>query len=125
MAIISLDFDLEDVVATSFEPLPAAQYFAKIMKDEDIVLKESKTGKAMLSITWTVQEGEFEGRKLFDNVVLSVDWKVKQYADIAGIESGSEVETGDFVGMEALLDVIQDTYQGKVNNKIKTILPAQ
>jgi hypothetical protein len=125
MAILTLDYNLEDVEEKSFEPLPAAQYFAQIVNPDDVELKESSTGKPMLKIVWTVQDGEFTGRKIFDNVVLSVDWKVKQYADIAGIESGTELDTEDFVGVEALLDVVQDTYQGKVNNKIKTILPAK
>ncbi len=125
MAILTLDYDIEDVKENSFEPLPAAQYFAQIVNPDDVELKESSTGKPMLKIVWTVQGDEFDGRKIFDNVVLSVDWKVKQYATIAGIESGSELDTDDFVGIEALLDVIQDTYNNKVNNKIKNILPAK
>lgn len=125
MAILNLDYNIEDVEGNDFEPMPAAQYFAQIVNPDDVVLTESSTGKPMLKFTWTIQDGEYAGRKVWDNVVLSVQWKVKQYAECAGIESGAEIDTEDFVGMEALLDIIQDEYNGKVNNKIKTVNPAK
>lgn len=124
MAILNLDYNLEDVEESSFEPIPAGQYFAQIVNPDDVQLTESSTGKPMLKIVWTIQDGEFSGRKVFDNVVLTVAWKVKQYAEVIGIESGAELDTDDFIGTEALLNVIQDTYNNKVNNKIKTITPA-
>lgn len=119
MAIINLDYDLENV-KSDFEPLPEGQYFCKLTNCD---LVKSSTGKDMLKIRWTVLEGEFEGRQLFDNVVLSVDWKVKQYADLAGIESGTSLNTDDFVGIEALLTVGQREIPGRdtLGNDVKAI----
>lgn len=117
MTLINLDYNLEDV-NDSFEPLPESQYFARLDTCE---LMQSSTGKPMLKMTWVVIDGEFEGRKLFDYVVLTVDWKVKQYCNMAGIESGSQLDTKDFEGIEALINVIQEERtDGKgISNRIK------
>jgi hypothetical protein len=121
MAKVTLDYDVSEV-SSQFEPLPAGQYLAEIVNPDDCQLTESQNGKAMIKIAWTIKEGEYEGRKIFDNVVLSVDWKVKQYCDIAGIESGSELDTEDFIGMEAIVEVVQREYQGEMRNNVKTLL---
>lgn len=119
MTIIDLDYDLRDV-KDSFEPLPEGQYMCRLDK---CTLTQSSTGKPMLKMEWVVIDGEFEGRRLFDNVVLSVDWKVKQYAELAGITEGTAIDTNDFEGIEALLGVIQEERNdGKgITNRIKTM----
>jgi len=117
MTIINLDYDLAEV-QSGFDPLPAGQYPARLDK---CTLVESTTGKPMLKMEWVVIEGEYEGRKLFDNVVLSVTWKVKQYAEAAGIESGKQLDTQDFEGLEAILDVRQREYEGEMRNEIKNL----
>ena len=123
MANINLDYDLGDV-ATDFEPLPSGQYYAKIVNPDDFTLTESQSGKPMIKVAWTVMEGEYEGRKVFDNIVLSIDWKVKQYCVAAGIESGSSLDTDDFIGLEGLIQVVQQEYKGETRNNIKTVLAA-
>lgn len=123
MANINLDYNLEDV-ATEFEPLPSGQYYAKIVNPDDFYLTESQSGKPMIKVAWTVMEGEHEGRKVFDNVVLSIDWKVKQYCQAAGIESGSALDTDDFIGMEGLVQVTQQEYNGETRNNIKNVQAA-
>ena len=115
MTIINLDYDLDDV-SSSFEALPPDQYPAKLDK---CTLVQSSKGNPMLKMEWVVMEGEYEGRRLYDNVVLSVAWKVKQYAEAAGIESGTELDTKDFDGMEAILDVRQREYNEEMRNEIK------
>jgi len=122
MTRISLDYDLEDV-STDFEPMPVGQYQARIENPDDCTLVEASTGKDMLKIIWTIVDGEFEGRKVFDNVVLTVKFKVKQYCEAAGIGSGAEFDSDDFVGMEALLQIIQEEYNNRTQNKIKNIQP--
>ncbi len=123
MAQINLDYNLEDV-ASDFEPLPSGQYLCKIVAPDDFVLTESQSGKAMIKAAWTVTEGEYEGRKLFDNIVLSVGWKVKQYCDAAGIESGTQLDTEDFIGLEGLVQVTQKEYEGSLRNQVKTVQAA-
>ena len=101
MAFIKLDFNLEDV-KSSFEPLPTDKYMAKIAIQE---LKTSSTNKPIFSIAWVILEGEYAGRKIFDNIVLTVDWKVKQYAVLIGVESGTSLDPELFEGIEAVLDI--------------------
>jgi len=120
MPLINLEYNLENVSST-FEALPAATYLCRIMKAE---LTESSTKKPMLKFEWEVFDGEFTGRKLFDNVVLSIDWKVKQYAELAGIESGKQLNTEDFLNVEGVLGVSVGEYNNKPNNQIDTIEPA-
>lgn len=122
MTEVELDFSLENV-SGSFEPLPVGQYMAKIENPDDFALGESSNGKPMIRAVWTIVEGEYEGRKLFDNIVLSVQWKVKQYCEAAGVESGSKLNTDDFVGMEGLVKVTQQEYQGEIRNQVKTVSP--
>ena len=99
---IGLEYDLSEV-KNEFEALPASSYEAKIAACEYTQAKTS--GKPMLKFTWEVLDGEFAARKLFDNVLLETSWKVKQYADVAGIPSGSELNTEDFLGAEGILTV--------------------
>lgn len=120
MAKINLDYNLEDVSA-EFEPLPTGQYLAKILNPEDFVLTESSTGKPMIKAVWSVTEGEYEGRKIYDNIVLTVPWKVKQYCDIAEVKSGQSLDTEDFIGLEGLIQVNQREYQGSIRNEVKTV----
>lgn len=123
MTKISLGYNLEEVSST-FEPLPGDNYLCRI--EEQPELKKSSTNKDMLVFKWTVAEGEFEGRKIYDNVVLSVDWKVKQYCNLAGIDSGAELDTNEFVGLEAVLTLVKEPRNDKPDedrNRITAMNP--
>ena len=66
MPILNLDYDLENV-SSEFEALPEGQYLAKITEAE---LTKSSTDKPMIKVTWEITDGEYEGRKLFDNNII-------------------------------------------------------
>lgn len=102
MALINVNFNLEDV-KSSFEPLPADKYPVRLMKQE---LTTASSGNPMIKIEWEVTDGEYTGRKIFDNVVLTVDWKVKQYAELIGVESGNSFDPELFIGVEAIIDML-------------------
>jgi len=105
---ISLDYDLNEVSST-FEPLEMDDYPAKLEEPPEV--KKSSTNKDMMVFKWTISEGEYEGRKLFDNVLYTDPnsrWKFKQYCELVGIEEGSDLDTQDFVGLEAILTVGQE-----------------
>ena len=120
MPVINLDYNLEDV-QSDFTALPAGTYDARI---ESAEITNSQTGKPMLKVVWDITDGEFAGRKLWDNGVLSVGWRVKQYADLIGLESGSALDTDDFRGVEGLVEVVVEEYNGEDRNYIKKVLPA-
>jgi len=123
MPKVNLDFNIENA-SSGFEPLPADQYPAKIIKSE---LATSQAGNPVIKIQWEITDGEFTGRKLFDTIPLQIDWRVKPYAELIGLSSGSELDTDDFIGAEAILQVKirpADEKAGRdAQNEIKKITP--
>src|SRR5574343_1773920 len=103
--LVDLNFNIEDV-KDNFQPLPADDYAAKIISQE---LKQSSNNNPMIAIVWEITDGEFTGRKMFDNMVLieSMGWKVKQYAELLGMTSGSSLDPSLLEGVEAILKIIQ------------------
>ena len=119
MAIIKLGKPLEDI-PSGFEPIPDGQYPARIV---DCAIDKTKKGDDMLVFTFEVTEGDFAGRKLWDRAVLTENalWKVKQYAELIGLESGDEIDTQDFIGIECLVEVATEEYNGEPRNQIKNV----
>lgn len=69
MAEISVDIDLENTPEPqSFgEPIPDGRYMAHIVANEDKYTNEGQ-GK-IAALTWEVLEGEYEHRRIWDNIV--------------------------------------------------------
>ncbi len=120
---ITLDYNLEEV-SSDFPVLPGATYLAELVKCDMVLSKSSN--KPMLKVQWKVMEGEYEGRILFDNVPLHVPFKVKQYAEAAGITKGNEIaDTDVFLKTTAVLTVEQKESElepGTYQNVIKKIV---
>lgn len=51
----------------NFDPLPEASYNVTIT---EVAEKTTKGGDPMAAVTFEVMDGEYEGRKLFDNIVI-------------------------------------------------------
>jgi hypothetical protein len=51
-----------------FKPLPDGEYTVSV---EKAVLKETKNGKPMVAFQFNIEEGEYSGRKIFKNAVIS------------------------------------------------------
>lgn len=119
MARINLGYQLEDQSAT-FEPMPAGSYFTKIIKAE---VKKSSKGNDMISVQHEIISGEFAGRKVFDNIMLMVEsaFKMKQYAEVVGVESGDEIDTSDFLNKECVVQLGQREYNGQMQNDVKRV----
>ena len=120
MAKIQLEFNLEDVKST-FEPLPEDQYVCKIAKADLVNAKSS--GKPMVSLMMEVLEGPEAGRKIFDNMPLHVDWKVKQYAEACGITKGTDLDTELFLNQEVIVELGIDKEDDTRNrvNKVRAL----
>ena len=53
----------------NFDPIPKGQYVASI---RDAGVSPLKSGKGQgVKLTWEVEGGEYEGRKIFDHVIIS------------------------------------------------------
>ena len=63
----SLNFDASQVAPSdSFAPLPAGTYIAQVT---DSSIKPTKSGTGtILNLTWTIMDGQFANRKVFDRV---------------------------------------------------------
>ncbi len=127
MAVLNLDFSS----VASRDPLEPGWYLCRISEIEE---KQSSTGKPMLAVQYEVVSDDLgepvEGsRKLFENWVL-VDnalWKIQSVFKALGLpaEAIVDIDTDELVGLELMLKVVQDTYQGEIRNYIKGAKSAQ
>jgi hypothetical protein len=115
MTLINLDFNIEEV-KDNFAPLPTDKYPCKFTARE---LKKSSAGNDMLAVEWTIMEGEHAGKKIFDFVTLNTDWKVKQYAELIGVTSGSSFDPDLFDGLEVIIDYLLRDQKPKEKEKAK------
>lgn len=121
--MINLDFS--NVTGGNFDPIPAGDYVLEI---EDIEERVSKSGNDMLNITFSVAEGEYEGRKIFEFYVLTEKalWKLKDLFIALGIDTDGmvNVDIEDLVGEMLIGNVeIQEQKGYDPSNKIKRHKP--
>ena len=115
MALITLPFDLEKASAG----LPEGTY--KLMVDEATEV-ESSSGNPMIKIRWTVvDDPEYNGRTIFDNVVLveSMARRLKSLGDAMGLDFSLGVDADTLPGTTAWAEVVHESYQGEVNARVK------
>ena len=72
------NFDFSDAEDVKSSTLPKGKYHVAITNAE---VKDSKTGNPMLKLEFTVQDGEYDGRKLWKSFMLKHD--NKKVVDIA------------------------------------------
>lgn len=93
---------------TDFAPLPEGDYVCQIT---DIEVVRTRTGDEMWKLRLTVQDGEFAGRLLFDNLAFSQKAlsRVKLVCGVCGIDTNGAVD----LQPDMLLDkaVIVSTHQ--------------
>lgn len=120
---INLDFSS----VPSREPLEEGVYLVQIA---EAVEKTSSTGNPMISVTYDVlstQDGDTVdgGRKLWDNYSLQAQalFKLKELCGALGIDTTAvvDLELSDLVGQQVLVKVIQETYNGELQNRVKKI----
>lgn len=111
MPHVNVDFsDVEE-----FEAVPVGDYVVEITEAE---AKQSSTGKAMLTLQLTVKEpDEFEGRKLFDNLMLEGNalWRTKRALEsIMGDElpkGAYGLDTNELIGIQCGVYVTQRVWK--------------
>lgn len=124
-------------IAMDFEPLPADSYKVRIAEIEEGETQENKLPK--LNFKLEVTEGEYEGRIIFDSVVLKQKdgavnkiglGRVRAYtAATLGDEAaaGGEIDTDELKGNTCEVVVTQRKWEadGKsgVQNEVKKVLP--
>jgi len=66
MALLKDSFRTEDAEDVSFEPVPAGNYLAQIIKS-DLKVTSSGTGE-YIALTFEILEDDYTGRKVFSNL---------------------------------------------------------
>lgn len=121
MPSVKLPMNMSDVEASStFEVMPPGNYEVEI---NEMKLKKSAAGNDYFAITYKViNDDEFAGQKLWDNVSLvpAALFKLKQLSLACGINIEDELDTEDFLG--ATLEVVVDigkNQNGEDRNEVK------
>ncbi len=125
-----VEFDMSQVAEDSFEVLPAGTYNVVVDEAE---AKKSSSGNSMISLQLLVEDGEYEGRKLFTHVVFSpktmgMAKRTMNRLGLADLTNGpfkpNQEAADQFVGKRAKVVVKVKQYEGEPANEVKKILPA-
>lgn len=116
--MLNLDFSS----VPSREALPEGVYELSIAEAEETT---SSTGNPMLKITLDVVDDE-QNHKIWDNFVL-IDkclWKIKEFFESLGIDTTEivDIDPAELLGLTVKAKVIQDEYEGNVQNRVKKYL---
>lgn len=112
----------------SLEAIPEGVYLCVIDSCEP-----ATTSSGNPYIAWEASvcdDSECSGRKLFWNTsqLKQALWNLKKLLKIADVEYDEEddsFETEDAIGVEILLKVVQEEYEGRVRNKVADYLPGE
>ncbi len=100
-----------------FKEVPEGHYEVKIHKME---LKQSKTGRPMVSFWMQILEGEYKGQYIFWNQVVDIGFglhKVNEF--LRTLDSGLEVQFENFQQYGNLLMDIHEVIDGKLEYGLK------
>lgn len=115
-----VDVPAFDQVSSEFQPVPEGQYAVTIEATDLTTTKDSK--QPLMKVTYNIAEGEFAGRKIFDNLTFGqmALWRVKKLCEASGApyDSGG-FNTEDLVGRPLQIIVMQEVYEGKPQNKVR------
>lgn len=139
---VSEDFDPEKY---SFKPADEGTYDMRIIGAEIVDSKSSD--RKLVKLITLIEGGEFDGRKIFDQWALPLAPDHPSLEDPENFRKNEVVKTmvlkkletltgedwnqpgksldlrRDLIGVAFRGVIIQDEYQGKVNNKISTYMP--
>lgn len=106
----SINFDEISEFETSngekdYDDIPAGKYEACL---NNLVLKVSKTGKPMMSFTFEIIAGDYDGRKVFYSQLLDEPWKFGKANSLllALYPDAEPLKYSSFDELETLLDKI-------------------
>lgn len=115
-----IKLNLDDV--GGFEPIPAGDYEAYLYEAKPTTFRSGNEGFAL---TFKIADGEYKGRQIFDNIVLTEKayWKLGQFwRAITNDEGIVDIDTNEipgFVGRRIglTIDTEQQEYNGKIQNR--------
>lgn len=120
---MKINFDEVDSGSGGFQPIPDGNYLVRIESIHSG--RQTSKGDEMWGLELVVTDGDYQGRKIFDNLVFSEKalWRVKMVCSRFGVPLTGEVEIADIIpllqGRQAWADVFTDEYNGKKSNKVR------
>lgn len=118
--------DFTDVEISVFDPVPGGRYLVNVTEAE--IREGQESGVPYLALTLNVIDGDYEGRKLWDNMSFSPKalWKLKGFLLASGYEEDDvagefEVDPDEFLEAEydVVVGVSKDS-QGTSRNNIRS-----
>lgn len=96
-----------------FKEVPAGTYEVEIEKME---IKETKKGDDMISIWFTILDGEYKGNKLFKNQVIKENWQLGQAFDFI-FSLGTDIQPTEKITSSEDFQEYLDEVLDEINDK--------
>lgn len=130
MSILEYDTDLGEAEAPV--PLPVGDYPAEIRSAER---KTSAAGNEYINVTFHISpdaypadytEGNEDGTiltfgRLSPENTQRARWNMKKFTEAIGAKQGKSIDLNDWIGLNAIVTVAHDTYEGETRPQIKKV----
>ena len=131
MGFLNIDTSNPDLLKKrTFDPIPSAKYVCEVANQLKVeAAKDSKNSIVKIELR-VIDDGEYKGRILFDNLVIAADpatkakteWKIAQFAVATGCYTKDNLDQIDldvFQGstVEVMVGVKVEEYQGEKRSK--------
>jgi hypothetical protein len=95
---------------TQFEAMPEGYYLVKVTEAE---WSKTKKNDPMLKVTLSVQGGDYDNRKLFENFTIKPEclWMLEQFGIATGYceeDAELDITPNELIGLECYVDVINE-----------------
>lgn len=123
MAGLKVNFSTEEASseALSFDAIPSGKYYARItdVTDKECGPESKNPGKPYWNLEFTIQDGEYEDRKvwtncmLFDGALYTLAQLLKATDNEKALQTGDIPDGEDFISKEVIINVKKqrDTYR--------------
>ena len=119
MPRIDVGTAIDEIKDEGIQPIPAGVYAVKVEVAE---IRDNKAGDGKLVyLEYAIQDEPHVGRKLFDRLSLKEKalWKLKRFLTAAQVPyEGSSFATEDILGSKLSVQVVTETYNGKLSNSV-------
>lgn len=104
--------------------VPDGEYLLEVISIEE---KESSEGNAYLAWKWKVADGTYKGATIYDNTSLKSTalWRLKTLLECLGVDVTNgkmALNFKEYIGKTCLVQVANETYQGKQKPRIGEFL---
>lgn len=110
-------------VPDQFELLPEAEYEVVLMNYTD---QKTKDNSDLINVEFEITEGDFRGRKLWDNFVIKENalWRLKMFLKALDLPHKGQInfDSDDWINKPLKVKVYHDEYNGKKRSKISDYL---